>query len=92
MTKFIIEQLRKENAFLNDMLENAHNRSRLLEKQLQQAHRQGWEQCKVEAARECHARKSGYALGAEYVADSLGRAIAAMEYKTCPEVAIKEGV
>jgi len=37
MTKFIIEQLRKENAFLNDMLENAHNRSRLLEEQLQQA-------------------------------------------------------
>lgn len=37
MTKFIIEQLRKENAFLNDMLENAHNRSRLLEHQLQQA-------------------------------------------------------
>lgn len=37
MTKFIIEQLRKENAFLNDMLENAHNRSRLLKQQLQQA-------------------------------------------------------
>ena len=37
MTKFIIEQLRKENAFLNDMLENAHNRSRLLKEQLQQA-------------------------------------------------------
>ena len=36
----IIEKLREENAFLNDMLENAHNRSRLLEQQLAQAHRE----------------------------------------------------
>lgn len=30
----LVEKLREENAFLNDMLENAHNRSRILEQQL----------------------------------------------------------
>ena len=58
---------------------DCHTRPSLKE-QLAQARREGWEQGKKEAAKVCHAHRSNYGVGGEYIADGIGKALAAMEY------------
>ena len=54
---------------------------RSLYEQLDSAHREGWEQAKREVANTCHNHRSDYGIGGEYIVDSVGRAIANLEYK-----------